>query len=146
MDTIKLLRDETGLSFAQIKKALDEVGGDVNAAREKLKEYSAAQAEKKSDREIAAGAIASYIHNTRLMGSILTLGCETDFVAKNPEFVKLADDLAMHACAMSPVDVEEMLTQSFVKDGSVTVQEYINQHIQKFGENVKLVSFTRYAI
>jgi elongation factor Ts len=146
MDTIKILRDETGLSFAQIKKALDEVGGDANLAREKLKEYSAAQAEKKADREIAAGAVGAYIHNTRMMGAIISLGCETDFVAKNPEFTKLADDLAMHACAMNPTDVNEMLTQQFVKDGSVTVQEYINQHIQKFGENVKLTNFSRYSL
>lgn len=146
MDTIKQLREETGLSFAQIKKALDEVNGDATLAREKLKEYSAAQAEKKSDREIGAGAIGSYVHTTRTMGAMAVVGCETDFVAKNPEFVQLADDLAMHAAAMNPESVEEMLIQPYVKDGSVTVQEHINGHIQKFGENSKLVNFSRFSI
>lgn len=146
MDTIKQLREETGLSFAQIKKALDEVGGDVDQAKAKLREMSAAQAEKKADREIASGAVGSYVHSTRMMGAQVVLGCETDFVAKNPEFVKLADDLAMHAAAMSPESLEAMLEQSYVKDGEVTVQEYINQHIQKFGENLKLAEIHRFAI
>jgi elongation factor Ts len=146
MDTIKQLREETGLSFAQIKKALDECNGDVVAAKEKLKEYSQAQADKKADREIAAGTISSYIHSTGLMGSLVTLGCETDFVAKNPEFKSLANDLAMHVCAMNPTNVEEALTQPFVKDGERTVQTLINEGIQKFGENVKLVEFTRFSI
>ncbi|MDQ5957581.1 MAG: elongation factor Ts [Patescibacteria group bacterium] len=146
MDTIKQLREETGLSFSQIKKALDEVGGDVEKAREKLKEMSASQAEKKADREIAAGAIGSYVHNTRIMGAQVVLGCETDFVAKNPEFVILADNIAMHAAAMNPESIEEMLAQAYVKDGEVTVQELINQHIQKFGENLKLVQMNRFSI
>ena len=63
MDNIKILREETGLSFAQIKKALDEVGGDMNMAREKLKEYSVKQAEKRGENATGAGAVASYIHS-----------------------------------------------------------------------------------
>lgn len=146
MDTIKKLREETGLSLAQIKKALDEVGGDESLAREKLSEYSAAQAEKKSDREVSAGAIASYVHSTATMGSIVQLGCETDFVANNPDFRVVASDLAMHVCAVAPLTVEECLAQAYVKDGEITVQEYINRAIQKFGENIKLVNFSRFSI
>lgn len=146
METVKQLREETGLSFAQIKKALDEVGGDVDAARLKLKEYSAAQADKKSDREVTAGAVASYVHSTATMGAIVSVGCETDFVANNPDFRSFTSDLAMHVCAMNPSDMEECLAQGFVKNGEITVQDYINQAIQKFGENVKINNFTRYAI
>ena len=146
MDNLKLLREETGLSFAQIKKALDEVNGDIDQARSKLKEYSAAQAEKKADREVSCGVVASYVHSTALMGSIISLGCETDFVANNPEFKTVASDIAMHVCAVAPENLEECLTQAYVKNNDITVQDYINQAVQKFGENVKLNSITRYSI
>ncbi len=146
MDNIKLLREETGLSFAQIKKALDEVLGDIDAARLKLKEYSASQAEKKADREVSCGVIASYVHSTALMGSIISLGCETDFVASNPEFKTVASDIAMHVCAIAPETLEECLAQGYVKNSEITVQEYINQAVQKFGENIKLTNITRFSI
>jgi elongation factor Ts len=155
MDTIKELREETGLSFAQIKKALDEVGGDKDKAREVLKQYSAAQAEKKADREVTAGVVASYIHSSGTTGVLLELGCETDFVAKNEEFKALAYDLAMHICAMSPTSINNedgageetaLLHQPFVKDPSVTVEQKIQAAIQKFGENTKVSKFVRYSI
>jgi elongation factor Ts len=151
MDTIKELREETGLSFAQIKKALDEAGGDKEKARAVLSQYSAAQAEKKSDREVAAGAVSAYVHQTGTTGVLLELGCETDFVAKNEEFVSLARDLAMHVCAMDPQTVEgedetSLLKQSFIKDPNLTVEGRIQAAIQKFGENIKVIKFTRYSI
>lgn len=151
MDTLKELREETGLSFAQIKKALDEAQGDKEKARAILSEYSAAQAEKKSDREVAAGAVSAYVHSNGTTGVLLELGCETDFVAKNEEFVALAKDLAMHVCAMSPVTVEgeddtALLKQSFIKDAEMTVEQRVQAAIQKFGENIKVVKFTRYSI
>ena len=151
MDTIKELREETGLSFAQIKKALDEANGDKNKAREILSEYSAAQAEKKSDREVAAGAVAAYVHSNGTTGVLLELGCETDFVAKNEEFVALAKDIAMHVCAMAPMTIEgdddtALLKQSFIKDPGMTVEQRVQAAIQKFGENIKVSKFTRYSI
>jgi elongation factor Ts len=151
MDTIKELREETGLSFAQIKKALDEAQGDKDKAREILSQYSAAQAEKKSDREVAAGTVSAYVHSNGTTGVLLELGCETDFVAKNEEFVALAKDLAMHVCAMDPATVEgedetALLKQSFIKDPELTVEGRIQAAIQKFGENIKVIKFTRYSI
>ncbi len=151
MDTLKELREETGLSFAQIKKALDEAQGDKEKARVILSEYSAAQAEKKSDREVAAGAVSAYVHSNGTTGVLLELGCETDFVAKNEEFVALARDLAMHVCAMDPATVEggddtALLKQSFIKDAEMTVEGRVQAAIQKFGENIKVVKFTRYSI
>ncbi len=151
MDTIKELREETGLSFAQIKKALDEAGGDKDKAREILSQYSAAQAEKKSDREVAAGVVSAYVHSTGTTGVLLELGCETDFVAKNEEFVALAKDFAMHVCAMAPETVEgedetALLKQTFIKDGSMTVEGRLQAAIQKFGENIKIIKFIRYSI
>lgn len=146
MDTIKKLREETGLSFAEIKKALDANGGDETAARSALAARSAEQAAKKADREIVAGAIASYVHSSAMTGAMVKLGCETDFVAKNDEFKSLAYDMAMHICAMNPENMEELLAQPFVKDGSMTVKEKIDGAVQKFGENTQLVEYTRYSI
>ena len=155
MDTIKELREKTGLSLSQIKKALDEAGGDKEKALTILAQYSEAQAEKKADRELAAGVISSYIHGSGTIGVLLELGCETDFVAKNEEFVALAKDLAMHVCAMSPSSVNNedgageessLLHQSFIKDPSLTVEQRLSSAIQKFGENTKVIRFVRYAI
>jgi elongation factor Ts len=146
MDTIKTLREETGLSFAQIKKALDASNGDAEKAREVLKEYSAASAEKRADNALPAGVIASYVHSTAMMGAMVKLSCETDFVSKNEEFKALAYDLAMHVAAMGNDNLEEVLTESFIKDASLTVGERINGAIQKFGENVKITQVIRLAI
>ncbi|MCX6756570.1 MAG: elongation factor Ts [Candidatus Nomurabacteria bacterium] len=155
MDTIKELREETGLSFAQIKKALDEANGDKEKARAVLSEYSALQAEKKADREVAAGVVSAYVHSNATIGVLLELGCETDFVAKNEEFMALARDLAMHVCAMSPTSIDNedglgeesaLLKQAFIKDPSMTVEQKIQAAVQKFGENTKVIKFTRYAI
>jgi elongation factor Ts len=155
MDTIKELREETGLSFAQIKKALDEANGDKEQARQILAQYSEASAAKKADREIAAGVVSAYVHNSGTIGVLLELGCETDFVAKNEEFVALAKDLAMHVCAMAPTSINNedgvgeetsLLAQSFIKDPSVTVKQRLEGAVQKFGENVQVTRFERYSI
>jgi elongation factor Ts len=153
MDTIKELREETGLSFAQIKKALDEVGGDKEKARALLAELSAASAEKKADRELAAGVISAYVHANGTVGAMVELSCETDFVAKNDEFKALAHDIAMHVTAMAPTtlnnedgtgDDTALLKQSFIKDPSMTVEQRVAAAVQKFGENTKITRFTRY--
>ncbi len=155
MDALKELREETGLSFAQIKKALDEANGDKEKAREVLKEYSANSAAKKADREITAGVVSAYVHGSGTIGVLLELGCETDFVAKNEEFVALAKDLAMHVCAMSPTSINNedglgedtaLLSQAFIKDPSLTVKQRLEGAIQKFGENTQVTRFMRYSI
>ena len=155
MDKLKELREETGLSFAQIKKALDEASGDKEKARAILLQYSEASASKKADREITAGVVSAYVHNSGTIGVILELGCETDFVAKNEEFVALAKDLAMHVCAMAPTSIEEvegsdseaaLLNQSFIKNPEITVKQRLEGAIQKFGENTQVTRFERYSI
>lgn len=155
MDTIKELREKTGLSLAQIKKALDEAQGDKEKALTILAQYSESQAEKKSDRELTAGVVSAYVHGSGTIGVLLELGCETDFVAKNEEFVALAKDLAMHVCAMAPTSINNedgageetaLLNQAFIKDPSMTVEQRIQGAIQKFGENTKVTRFTRYTL
>ena len=99
---LKELRDQTGISVMQCKKALEEAGGDMEKAVIILKKKRSDAADKKSDRELGAGAVGAYMHNTNEIASLVLLGCETDFVSKNPEFVALAKDLAMQVAATSP--------------------------------------------
>ena len=99
---LKELRDQTGISVMQCKRALEEAGGDMEKALIILKKKRSEAAEKKSDREIGAGAIGMYVHNTNEVAAMVLLGCETDFVSKNAEFVALARDIAMHVAAVAP--------------------------------------------
>ena len=101
-DTIKSLRDETGVSIMQCKKALEEAGGDVEKAKVILRKQSAAIASKKADRTLGAGVVAAYTHAGGAVVGAVVLACETDFVSKNEEFSKLAYDIAMHVAAMNP--------------------------------------------
>lgn len=101
-DLVKQLRDKTGVSVMQCKKALEEAGGDMQKAIEILSRKSADIARKKADRELGAGVVSSYIHTNGQIGAMVLLSCETDFVSKNPEFGALARDIAMHASATRP--------------------------------------------
>jgi len=101
-EEIKALRDATGISVMQIKKALEEAGGDKDKAMMILTKKSGEIAAKKSDRTLSAGVVSSYIHNTGSIGAMVVLSCETDFVAKNPDFKALAYDIAMHVAAVMP--------------------------------------------
>ncbi|MFM2339865.1 MAG: hypothetical protein RLZZ360_501 [Candidatus Parcubacteria bacterium] len=104
---LKELRDQTGISVMQCKRALEEAGGDMEKAVIILKRKRSEAAEKKSDREIGAGAIGVYVHNTNEVAAMAFLGCETDFVAKNAEFVALARDIAMHVAAVAPKYIQK---------------------------------------
>jgi elongation factor Ts len=185
-EEIKALRDETGVSVMQCKKALEEAGGDVEKAKVILRKASAAIAAKKSDRTLGAGVAAAYVHAGGAVVGAVVLACETDFVAKSPEFPKLAYDIAMHVAAMKPQfirreDVKDsdiaaaksvfedeakdkpaemqgkvvagkldaylaekiLLDQPFVKDGSKTVRQLIEEATQKFGEKIEVTRFER---
>lgn len=101
LDTVKILRDKTGVSIMQCRKALEEAGGDMDKAEVILKKRSGADADKKADRELAAGSIGTYVHDS-VVGAMVLLSSETDFVSKNEEFVELARALAMHIAATNP--------------------------------------------
>jgi len=137
-EVVKELRDKTGVSVMECKKALVAAGGDMDKALAILKERSAAISLKKQDRELAAGTVASYIHNTAQVGSLVLLSCETDFVSKNEEFIALARDIAMHAAAMKPADIAAVLAEPFIKDDSKTIAELIAAATQKFGERIEI--------
>lgn len=99
---LKELRDKTGISVMQCKKALQEAEGDMEKAVIILKKKRSEAADKKADRTLGAGAVGSYIHNTNEVAALVLLSCETDFVSKNEEFVALAKDIAMHVAATDP--------------------------------------------
>lgn len=86
----------------QCKHALEEAGGDVERARVLLRKKGSDAASKKADRTLAAGAVAAYVHTTGEVAALVQLACETDFVAKNEDFVALARDIAMHVTALAP--------------------------------------------
>lgn len=102
---LKELRDATGISVMQCKRALEEAGGDMDKARIILQKKGGEMALKKSDREFGAGAIGSYVHSTHEVAALVRLACETDFVAKNEEFIALAREIAMHVAAQNPLYV-----------------------------------------
>ncbi|HEY4500710.1 MAG TPA: translation elongation factor Ts [Candidatus Paceibacterota bacterium] len=141
-DSIKELREMTGVSVMQCKKALEEAGGDLTKAVEVLKKSSGASALKKAGRNLKAGAIGSYTHDGNI-GAMVLLSCETDFVAKNPEFVALAREFAMQVSAMDPENTESLLEQPYIKEASKTVQNLLDGATQKFGERVEISQFSR---
>lgn len=115
-EDIKKLRDRTGVSVMQCKSALEEAEGDEEKALIILQKKSKAIADKKSERQLKAGVIESYIHNTGTVGTLVELACETDFVAKNEEFKGLAREIALHVTAMNPKFIKsEEITEDIKK-------------------------------
>jgi elongation factor Ts len=102
VDIIKELRDQTGISIMQCKKALEEAGGDVAKALVILRNKSGELAAKKSDRIFHSGTVQAYIHSNGTVGTIVELLCESDFVSNTDEFKALARDIAMHITATNP--------------------------------------------
>lgn len=145
-EQIKELRDASGISIMECKKALEEANGDQAKAMELLKKAGKEMAVKKAEREAKQGIVESYIHGTGKIGAILELNCETDFVAKNSQFKELAHEIAMHIAAMNPKDEAELLSQPFIKDEQKTIQELVNEAIAKLGENIKIGKFVRLEI
>jgi elongation factor Ts len=114
MDQVKELRDKTGVSVMQCKKALEEAGGNFEKALAILMEKGSEIALKKADRDLKSGLIASYVHGNGTIGVLVELLCETDFVARNKDFKECAEDIAMHIAAMNP---------KFLKESDITQDE-----------------------
>ena len=105
MEMIKELRERTGAGVLDCKKVLAEVEGDVDKAVEELKKKGLAKAAKKAGRIAAEGVVHAYVHPGSRIGVMVEVNCETDFVARNPEFQTFAEDVAMQIAAMSPLFV-----------------------------------------
>ena len=101
-EMIKTLRERTGAGILDAKKALDEMGGDMEKAFDMLREKGLAKAAKKATREVREGLVEPYIHLGGKIGVLVEINCETDFVARNEQFKELAHDLALHIAAAAP--------------------------------------------
>jgi elongation factor Ts len=146
IELVKKMRAELGLGIMEIKSALEEAKGDEKKAKEILKKKGFEKAEKKAEREIKAGRIFTYTHTTGTIGVMVELLCETDFVAKNEEFMTVGRDIALQVAAMNPKDEKELLKQDYIKDGSMKVKDLIVGLVAKFGENIKLGRFERFEV
>lgn len=142
-EQIKELREKTGAGIADIKKALEESGGDTTKALGMIEAKLGGSAAKKAGRLTTAGLVESYVHGNGKIGVLVELLCETDFVARNPGFQELAHELSMQIAAMGPQDPETLLSQPFIRDQGKTVKDVINEAVGKFGENIKIGRFSR---
>ncbi len=137
-DVMKL-REMTGCGMMDCKKALTEADGDMDKATEILREKGMAKAVKKSGRIAAEGLVDIVVENG--VGAIIEVNSETDFVAKNEEFVSMVKDFAKQVIAENPADVDALLASTI---GGATVKDILTEKIAKIGENMNLRRFARF--
>jgi elongation factor Ts len=137
---VKELREQTGLGMMECKKALTEAGGDLRKAEELLRIRSGAKASKAAGRIAAEGVVGAWLAPDAKTGALVELNCETDFVAKNEDFVAFARDLAALAGQSAPADVGALAS---MRAGEVTVEERRKALVQKIGENISIRRFER---
>ncbi|HLA69123.1 MAG TPA: translation elongation factor Ts [Bacteroidota bacterium] len=120
-DLIKQLRDKTGAGMMDCKRALEESAGDMEKAIEYLRKKGAATAAKRADRETNQGVVEAYVHAGGRIGAMVEVNCETDFVAKTPDFKALAHDIAMQIAAMSPRYIGREQVEKAVVDKEIEI-------------------------
>jgi len=160
-DKIKGLRDQTGAGIMDCRNALLKTDGDMEKAIEILKEQSLVRVGKKSQRAASQGLIETYVHTGGRIGAMVELNCETDFVARTPEFQELAHNLAMQVAAQEPLCITEeqmpqdtdmepelacLLLQPFIKDPTRSIRDLITETAARVGENVRVSRFARFEL
>ena len=160
VDDIKVLREKTGAGIMDCRSALTEADGDLEKAQTILRDKGVAKAAKRAGREAGEGIVESYLHGGRI-GAMLELNCETDFVARTDVFRELAHDIALQIASMNPQvidaadlpdDAEDspgelaLLSQTFIKDPSRTIQDLINETVTSTGEKIAVRRFARYEL
>jgi len=124
LELIKEIREETGAGVVDIKKALDESGGDKDKALDILRKSGIQKADKKANRIAGEGVVVAYVHANGKSGAMVKLLCETDFVAKNSDFKELANNIAMQIVAMNPMAIkEEAITEEMLADEVASLKE-----------------------
>lgn len=155
IDQIKQLREETGVSVSEVKKALEAAAGDIVKAKELLRVWGKAVSTKKSSRETKSGLVDAYLHSSARTGVLLDIRCETDFVAKSPDLKTLAHEICLQIAAMKPLFVsEEEIPEEFL-DGEMKiykaqvadsgkpeqiVAQILEGKLKKYKESVSLLS------
>jgi elongation factor Ts len=137
MDAIKNLRFKTSAGVMECKEALKESGGDIEKAVELLRKKGIAKAAKKSSRVAKQGIIESYVHMGSRIGVLVELNCETDFVARNHEFKKVAKELAMQVAAANPLYVSRQdVTEDAVEKEKEIFRTQITDKPKKVAEKI----------
>ncbi|TSC66553.1 MAG: elongation factor T [Candidatus Berkelbacteria bacterium Gr01-1014_85] len=142
---VKELRQRTGIGLMDAKRALVEAAGDMEKAISILQAKGASVMAKKADRTASDGVIETYVHNNKI-GVMVEVNCETDFVARNPEFRNFAHEVALQIASMRPATVEELLAQPFIKAPSQTMSDLLTALVQKIGEKIVIERFERYEL
>jgi len=107
IELVKKLREDTGISLGDCKKALEESQGDMDKAKEFLRKRGQAVAAKKTDRAVGSGIIETYVHSNKRAGVMIEINCETDFVARSEDFINLAHEICLQIVSMKPLYVKE---------------------------------------
>ncbi len=158
---VKQLRERTGAGIMDCRRALVETEGNMDRAAGLLRERGIETAAKKAGREARQGLVESYIHAGGRVGAMIELNCETDFVARNPQFRDLAHEIAMQIAAMNPsrvgdesadqdgdqaADDTPLLEQTYIRDSSKTIRNLVQEGIATFRENIVIRRFARYEL
>jgi elongation factor Ts len=141
---VKELRELTGLGMMECKKALVEANGDMKVAEEQMRIKSGAKASKASSRVTAEGVVSAFIAMDNKTGAVVEVNCETDFVAKNDDFVAFAKNVAETVAKNNPVDIAA-LSEMSLANGAASVEETRKALLMKLGENITIRRFERYA-
>lgn len=130
LELIKKIRERTGAGMVAVKNALNEAGGDEEKAIEILRKLGQSKAAKRAEKEAREGVVVSYVHPNNRVASLVKLLCETDFVARNEEFVALAKDIAMHVAAMNPkvVKPEDVAADLVEKEKEIWREQLKNEN------------------
>ena len=145
VDLIKELRGKTGAGVADCRAALEETSGNLEKAAEVLKKKGLEKASKKSDRETHQGRVFTYVHSGRI-GVLVSLLCETDFVANTADFQNLGKEICLQVSSMNPKNIEELLAQEYIRDPKLMISDMIKSAVAKLGENIKIGEFSRVII
>lgn len=137
IEKLKQLRDETGISIMECKKALEQAEGDLQKAKKILREKGQQIIKDKATRNVAQGIIESYIHSNRKIGVLLELRCETDFVAKSKEFRELAHELCLQIAAGRPLYIKpEEIPEDFLEKE----RKIYEKQLENSGKPEKIIS------
>ena len=139
---VKELRDMTGLGMMECKKALTETGGDMKAAEDQLRIKSGAKASKAAGRIAAEGMVGAFIASDGKSGALVEVNCETDFVARNEEFINFTRDLAQLVASKNLTDTEALAAATLANEKNV--DEFRKALVMKLGENISVRRFVRY--
>lgn len=129
IDQLKQLRETTGVSMQACKDALKETNGDLEKAVDYLRKKGESKAAKLASRETKEGIVASYIHGNKKIGVLVEIQCETDFVARNEEFINFAQDIAMHIAATNPTAIspDEISDEAVAKEREIWAEQLSNE-------------------